>query len=84
MITTAIIQTCPSCIGNDHQRKLRRQAADVQNCPCDCQKQYHTTPTDNDKKGGHWCRRCNHRFLPYDPLLKTKNPKFLTPETSNF
>ena len=80
---TSIIDASPSCIGWDHQRKLRRQAADIQSCPCDCQRQYHTTPADNDKKVGHWCRVCQHRFIPYDPLSKSKNPSFLNPQTSD-
>lgn len=79
----SLINSCPSCIGWDHQRKLRRQAADIQTCPCDCQKQYHTTPANDDKKGGHWCRVCGHRFIPQDPLLKSKTPAFLNPQTSD-
>ena len=83
MSITAIIQSCPSCIGWDHQRKLRRQAAEIQSCPCDCPRQYHTTPANDDKKGGYWCRVCNHRFIPRDPLEKSKIPDFLNPKTSD-
>jgi AhpD family alkylhydroperoxidase len=83
VLGASIINACPSCIGYDHQRKLRRQAADIQQCNCDCQRQYHTTPADNDKKGGHWCRMCQHRYIPSDPLSKSKIPDFLNPETSD-
>jgi hypothetical protein len=83
MLNASLISTCPSCIGWDHQRKLRRQAVDIQTCNCDCQRQYHTTPADNDKKGGHWCRMCQHRFIPMDPLQKSKVPDFLTSQNSD-
>ena len=82
VLGTSIMNGCPTCIGYDHQRKLRRQAADILNCQCDCQKEYHTTPADNDKKGGYWCRVCQHRYFPSDPLFKSKKPDFLNKKTS--
>ncbi len=81
-LNASIISACPSCFGWDHQRKLRRQATDVQACNCNCQQQYHTKPTDNDKKGGHWCRMCQHRFIPTDPLQKSQISHTLTSKTS--
>ncbi|MBP6892675.1 hypothetical protein KBB68_03795 [Candidatus Babeliales bacterium] len=82
VFNTMLIDACPGCFGYDHQRKLRRQAADMQQCNCDCQRQYHTTPSDNDKKGGHWCRVCQHRYIPTDPLLKSKISNSLNSQTS--